>query len=422
MARRLFLLFIVAAFALAPLPEFTGWGAGLAVAQQKRQTERRPSLFDLLFGGALRRQQERQKERVQKKQAKRVQVKREGSNAPSAQAAPQKVEKAENALKVVVAGDFMAGGLSEGLIQSYASNPNVVFIDASSGLSGLVRDDVVNWAVRVPELIEEHKPAAVVFLAGMNDRQQMRVDGQREQKLSEPWKAEYDRRIAAIAESAKASQTPLIWVGLPPVKSGAMNTDYLVFNARYRVKSELANGKFVDVWDGFTNAEGVFISAGPDINGQIVRLRNSDGINMTSAGKAKLAFYAERELRKLPGLANDAVLASIEGDAGPQTVPTPEYDPASSGRTIVIALDSPQADGGDTLEGAGEFLTDTAAEQSTAYALVTKGEFPSTREGRIDSAWEKPKPVEAQSITEKKNEGAAVKPGSGAAEGQRSTN
>ncbi len=159
----------------------------------------------------------------------------------------------------------------------------------------------------------------------------------------------------AAVKAVRSRNVPLIWLGLPPVKSGAMNTDYLVFNEVYRTKVEAGGGRFVDVWDGFTNAEGQFVSAGPDINGQIVRLRNSDGINMTRSGMSKLAFYAERELRRTLGLSAESEIASLSPD-GSLAIPEPQYDPAATGRTIVIGLDSPQADGGDELEGAEGFL------------------------------------------------------------------
>ena len=62
-----------------------------------------------------------------------------------------------------------------------------------------------------------------------------------------------------------------------------------------------SGGKFADVWDGFVDEDGNFTQTGFDINGQTARLRGNDGINITSAGKRKLAFYAEKPLRALLG-------------------------------------------------------------------------------------------------------------------------
>jgi hypothetical protein len=80
-----------------------------------------------------------------------------------------------------------------------------------------------------------------------------------------------------------------------------MSQDMLALNEIYRTTSEKAGAKFVDVWDGFVDEEGNFSQTGFDINGQTARLRGNDGINTTTAGKRKLAFYAEKPLKALFG-------------------------------------------------------------------------------------------------------------------------
>jgi uncharacterized protein len=366
-----------------------------AHAQQSKQGQpqlvRRLNLLDLLFGGGLRKQRQRS-EPPAKTRRVIVAPSRSGAGALAGAQPSQKtvVAKSENAAKVLVVGDFMAGGLHWGLDQAYAGNPDAVIIDKTQGLSGLVRDDVVNWPEAIGSYIEEVKPAIVVIQVGMNDRQQMRVADGKAQKLTPPWKAEYDRRVAAVVKAVRERNIPLIWVGLPPVKTPAMNTDYLVLNETFRASTEAAGGKFVDVWDGFTNAEGQFVSAGPDINGQIVRLRNSDGINMTRAGMSKLAFYVEREIRRMIGLGAQSQVASLSGLDSPAAALEPQYDPATTGRTIVIGLDSPQADGADFLEGGESAANERPDEASMAYTLVAQGVSYIPPPGRVDAAWGKP--------------------------------
>lgn len=367
-------------------PLLAGFSPDAAQAQQ-RQQGRQINLLDLLFGGGLRKQmQNRQNrpevriERIQRPQAT-------SSGGGGVQPAPKTiVEKSSDAANILVAGDFMASGLQWGLEQAYSENPNVVFIDKGSGLSGLVRDDVLDWPSKISDYIEEFKPVAVIVLVGMNDRQQMRLPDGRVDKLSDPWKQAYHERIEKLVKAVRGRNLPLIWLGLPPVKSGRMNTDYLVFNGFYREKVEAAGGVFVDVWDGYTNAEGAFVSAGPDINGQIVRLRNSDGINMTRAGMRKLAFYARKEIRKATGIGEGTVVAALPGLEG-ETITTPEYDPVGSGQTITISLDSPQADGGNELEGGVDFMKHAGAEKSNSHDLVVGGTAAKPHEGRIDAGW-----------------------------------
>src|SRR5690606_38850702 len=51
------------------------------------------------------------------------------------------VEKAPDARKVLVLGDFVAGGLAWGLDQVFAEQPKVAVVDKSNNASGLVRAD-----------------------------------------------------------------------------------------------------------------------------------------------------------------------------------------------------------------------------------------------------------------------------------------
>jgi hypothetical protein len=176
---------------------------------------------------------------------------------------------------------------------------------------------------------------------------------------------------------------PLIWVGLPPARSRKMTVDYLEFNSIYRIQAEAVGGLYVDVWDGYTNAEGQFVSAGPDINGQIARLRSSDGINMTRTGKRKLAFYVKNAIRKLTGISTESLLLSLPGIEDSTPV-TPEYDPAKTGKSVVYSLAGPALDGGITLDGVKTIAEEKEAKRSVSYELVNSGQLPKSYPGRID--------------------------------------
>jgi uncharacterized protein len=366
---------------------------GVAMAQQAQQ-QRRPNIFEMLFGGGLRRQIFNNRRRQQQPTNTRRVIVSEPTRAREPATPPKPVvEKAEDAAKILIVGDFLADGLAWGLEQAYAENPDVVFVDKSSGLSGLVRDDVVDWPGVIGGYIDETSPVAVIVLTGMNDRQQMRLPDGAVDKLTDGWKREYEARIRAIIENVKSRNIALIWVGLPAVKSNNMNSDYIVFNEFYRTNVEAAEGQFVDIWDGFTNAEGAFISAGPDINGQIVRLRNSDGINMTNAGKHKLAFYAERAIRKATGLGSDTIAEALPDLGGAEALRSPLYDPAETGKTIVISLDDPRMDGSDTLDGEDGPDQQDEEKYSTAYRLVHEGVAAPPHPGRIDADWGLPEPA-----------------------------
>ncbi len=116
---------------------------------------------------------------------------------------------------------------------------------------------------------------------------------------------------------------------MPAFKSTSMTADMLAFNDIYRRVAENAKGEFVDVWDGFVDENGAFVMSGPDINGQPVRLRSSDGINVTKAGKRKLAFYAEKPLSKIFGDAK-APAIGVPTPTLPRSPSIPRRSPRST--------------------------------------------------------------------------------------------
>ena len=403
--RRFIAVFLIVAVAGFALPEVVPLGVDYAHAQQQGK---RKNLFELLFGKALKQQRERRARAAANRAAANAKKQQAAAARSSSQnaartsgsnsgnggavaAAPVKVvEKNEDAAKVLVIGDFMAGQLASGLERMFSENPGLVTVDRSVALSGVVRDDVQNWPSTVGDMIEETKPIVVVALVGMNDRQQMRLQSGRVPKLSDEWKAEYKTRVDGLAEAVRGKRVPMIWVGLPPVSKNSMNADYLVFNEYYRTAVESAGGIFVDIWHGFVDEEGRYVRSGPNINGQIVPLRRADGINMTASGDEKLAFFAEKAIKRMTGFGKDALVSSLVSVGLPDGFKQDQYDPAGTGKTVVIALGNPAADGGNALEGGEGFLTASDARQSTSFDLVAKGLGTKPQQGRIDSEWGNP--------------------------------
>ncbi len=70
-------------------------------------------------------------------------------------------------------------------------------------------------------------------------------------------------------------------------------------NEIFRERAAKAGVRYVDVWDGFVDQQGQFISSGPALDGQTRRLRVSDGVHFTRFGSRKLAHYVELDLVRL---------------------------------------------------------------------------------------------------------------------------
>lgn len=344
-------------------------------------------LLQFLFGRREEGQpQVREAPRVRHQQQRQPQARQAPSrrSSPSSSApAVERVEKAEDAARILVVGDFLAGGLADGLEAAYAGNERIRIVNRSNGSSGLVRDDFYDWPEELPAVIEQEKPSAVVIMIGSNDRQQMRLDSGRAEPFSEAWSGEYEDRAEAIAEAVTSRDLPLIWVGTVPFRSDSMSRDMLSLNDIFQRTSEDAGGEFVDIWDGFVDENGNFVSHGPDINGQPTQLRASDGINVTSSGRRKMAFYVEKPLTRLFGEgAGEAGIAGISSGE----FHGPAWDglvPSQIERTMPISLTAPDLEDGSALLGA-TIASDPAEARTAGERLVHEGVAPPPRSGRAD--------------------------------------
>lgn len=341
------------------------------------QEERKPrTLFDLLFGGNKR------AEKAEPRRTTRTRTSGSSSSNVVRAPEPEAVDKLDNARVVLVVGDFLADGMADGLVSAYAQSPGVRIVSSTSGSSGLVRDDYYNWPEEIEPILDEHKPSVVIVMLGSNDRQQLVVDGTRQKVRSEEWTKEYKRRVEALAGKIRNRGLPLFWVGVPSFKSRSMTADMLAFNDIYRSTTERVGGEFIDIWDGFVDENGAYTSVGPDMNGQRVRLRGSDGINLTRDGRRKVAFYAERPLNRFLGAAAGTGVASYDfSDFSPLEIDPGQIPEVT--RTNPVALGGAELDGGDDLLGAVTMKRPKEA-RTPAEKLSMEGIAPPAKSGRAD--------------------------------------
>lgn len=354
--------------------------SGPAFAQERQQHR---TLFDLLFGNYRNAQQpaqtapQKRKSTARKSQSSIINIQ---TNAPDAP-----VQKVDTAKHVLVIGDFMAGSLADGLTTSFADTPGVVIDERSDGASGLVRDDHYDWIAKLPGLIDEIKPAAVVIALGSNDRQKMLVGGTREDFHTDKWTAEYERRITTLTSIVVKQQIPVFWLGAPPYESPSLTADIVTINLMLRRQVEAAGGTFVDVWEGFVDQDGKFTATGSDVDGQQARLRGSDGISMTKAGRAKLAFYVDKFLRRSLGDTSAPLAANPPiGDYG-----LPDLSMPAAPAQAVIVRTEPLNMTDPTFDGAGA-LAPKIADRGPLIApnardrLVLHGDPGTAPAGRVD--------------------------------------
>lgn len=357
-------------------------------AQAQQQPERRRTLLDLLFG-------ERQPVYVPPQDAQpprdgKTRKKNNGSvttintRAPSPRAAatPPPPPKLDNAKKVLVIGDFVAGALGDGLKTAFEDAPGVQVETRANGSSGLVRDDFYDWPTQLPTLITEVQPSVVVIQIGANDRQQLVTAGGRFDFRTDEWFSAYGERVSRLATVATEARVPVIWVGLPAFRPQNMTADALRLNTIYRSSIEKVSGEFVDIWEGFVDQEGRFIVTGSDINGQPVRLRGNDGINFTGPGKRKLAFYVEKSVRRYLGDMTNPDLVRLDGSNLPELLSLPPSESKAIISTPPIDLFDPELDGADELLGG--ILPPSSNFPTPRDQLVQNGRLPDPPVGRVD--------------------------------------
>lgn len=358
-------------------------GEGPAMAQERHRT-----LFDLLFGTRKAPEQAPPAAPVKRK----VKPKPKPSSIMNIDTINpvQPLQKLDTAKHVLVIGDFMAGSVGDGLMDTFAGQPGVVIDEKTDGASGLVRNDHRDWITSLPGLLDETKAVAVVVALGSNDRQRMLIDGTREEFHTPKWTAEYERRITELTSVATKRQVPVFWVGAPPFQSPSLTADIVTINLMLRRQVEAAGGTFIDIWEGFIDADGKFTATGSGVDGQQARLRGSDGVSLTKAGRAKAAFYVEKPLRRVLGDTSvPAPLATANppiSDYGlPQITMPSAPAPVAITRTDPISMTDPSLDGSNALAarasaGANPPLLNTSARDR----LVLHGDTGTPPEGRVD--------------------------------------
>jgi hypothetical protein len=311
---------------------------------------------------------------------------------PPPVAAVEVKPKDAKARRVLVVGDFLAAGLAWGLDQEFADEPKLVVVDKSKDMSGLVRDDFFDWNKSLPDILNSEKPDLIVVLLGGNDRQPMRIGNQRIAVGSDSWEKTYAQRVEGVVDTLKVYGRPFFWMSVPPMRVASTAGDPTYLNGIYKTRVEAGGGTFVDVWNGFTNADGQYIGWGPDKDGQVRQLRTADGINFTGAGRLKLAFYAEREVRRKTGVGAGA--ADLLPSANEQT--HIEIGPDGKKRMVgpVISLSDPLPGGSDTLAGAPKPAAAAPAPETPQSAMIDKGSALPSIAGRADDyAWPPPGPA-----------------------------
>ena len=316
-------------------------------------------------------------------------------------------------------GDAMADWLAYGLEDAFSDTPEIAVIRKNKRGSGLLRYEYksdLDWWHAARDILAQEKADYVVMMLGVSDHQNIsekdlakeaeQNDAQQatddksvrpeepdnsiiapEPKAkkangvvefrSDKWAEIYSRRIDATVAALKSKGVPVFWVGLPSIRGTKATADAVYLNDLYRARAERAGAIYIDVWDGFVDETGKFTMHGPDLEGQVRRLRSWDGVYFTTYGARKVAHYVEREIRRY--MSNRAV---------PLMLPTGPAGPTSDLKSAVRPLAGPvvplTVTPGNANELAGSGDTRAVHSDAIAASVLVKGDPVTAPAGRAD--------------------------------------
>jgi len=208
--------------------------------------------------------------------------------------------------RVVVLGDSLGDGLWSGLYRAFEEDATLEFMQRAKPSTGFARTDAYDWNAELADLLKKETYQIAVIMFGGNDAQAIRSGKDWLKVGSEAWDEIYGQRVEAFIKKLRAENVAVYWVGLPIMRSPAQSTDAEAMNEVFREKAFINGAKFIETWNGFTDEAGRYSAYGPDMTGQVKRLRADDGVHFTMRGYLKLAHFVEKELRR------DLNLAKIE--------------------------------------------------------------------------------------------------------------
>lgn len=278
----------------------------IVVAQNSEPKKR--SLFDILFG--------RNKPATPPKSTKNTNsTKRKSSPSITTVPTVKMIEKEPDAKTLLVVGDSLAIDLAKALDRFYASETQLAIVSKGVGSSGFVRDDYFDWNAAIDDYLVNQPFDLLVVAIGINDRQEIRAADGRHQPLTPGWRLEYERRLNLFLSKVAQAQKPVVWMGLPPMRKTSYSKAMSQISSMHRLAAFANGAEYVDIYERFVDEDGNYSSYGPDLNGQNVLMRKSDGIHLSSAGSDKVAFFVDKVVSQYyrGGEISVAVVDPLEG-------------------------------------------------------------------------------------------------------------
>ncbi len=197
---------------------------------------------------------------------------------------------------VLVVGDRFATALADGL----EADPSIAVSRTTGDAFGLTKPSFLDSLPTIRDrLTRADKPALGAVMVGTDDRDALSDASGRAEPGTAAWARLYGDRVDQISKLFRDAGVPLVWVGLPAVRSAELSADFVRENGIIRDRAAKDGFSYTDSFDGFTDDAGRYSPVGPDADGTTAKLRRADGLGFTRAGARKLASFLAPDVARL---------------------------------------------------------------------------------------------------------------------------
>lgn len=157
--------------------------------------------------------------------------------------------------------------------------------------SGLAQPEIFNWFDYLPHQAQTLRPNLVVLTLGGNDGLTLSGSGGGEAFDTPGWRREYARRVGGVMDDFISYGAKVIWLGLPIPRDGDLAARYRVINQVERQEAQQRAGDvaYLDLYKRFEDSSGHYSDYLPGPGGQLVHVREPDGVHYDIAGAEIIA-------------------------------------------------------------------------------------------------------------------------------------
>ncbi len=210
-----------------------------------------------------------------------------------------RVPTAEQPLRVLIAGDSILRDAGDAFLDIAGASPLFETALHYENATGLTRPDFYDWPAALAEDMTAHRPEVAFIMFGGNDSQGIVApDGATYPGPSDPgWRTEYARRVGAVMDILRADDRIVYWIGLPPMRDSGFDRRAEVMNDIYREAAATRPWvTYLDTRPIVGDADGHYVDRKPNEAGDLVDLRQRDGVHLSTGGADHLARVLLRRI------------------------------------------------------------------------------------------------------------------------------